>query len=177
MNLTLIEASKKNIVSLEEAKNYLRVDHEFDDGLINVLIKATQEALETIIQKSLVKTTWKYEIDTFGESLEGNCIMLPKIPVIKILEVSVGGKKVENCEYKLEKSKLYFKNSVNKFPIVITYEAGIANTVEEVPYQLKLANLMLISTAYNERYAYDQNCTVSKGVKQLLLPFLDLRFG
>ena len=61
------------------------------------------------------------------------------------------------------------------YPIIIKYKAGISDQAENIPYQLKLANLMLVANAYQERYSYSQNNVISQSVKELLMPFLNLR--
>jgi hypothetical protein len=61
--------------------------------------------------------------------------------------------------------------------IVIVFDAGISEDPKNVPYQLKLANLMLLSNAYNERYSYKAETVVNPGVRQLLSPFLNLRLS
>jgi hypothetical protein len=38
-----------------------------------------------------------------------------------------------------------------------------------------LANFMLVANAYQERFSYNSNGIISKGVQQLLDPFLNLR--
>ncbi len=195
MNLTLIKKSDEVITSLKDAKNYLRVDHDFDDGTIKLIIKATQEALEMIAEKSILKKTWKYEInfedfqkilaDRRNVGSEYVYIPLPKLPVLKITKVSAGGSEINSEKYKIKKSKLALRNSQftfskANFSLVIEYDAGMANTVDEVPNQLKLAHLLLISNAYNERFIVDRDKhpgMISKDVRQLVMPFLDLHFA
>lgn len=197
MKLTLVQTPTEEIITLSEVKNYLRIDHDFDDNLLKMLIKSTREAMESIIQKSVMNQIWRYEIGI--DALTGfysdkadfptisyGCvnIPLPKPPVIKILSLIANGSEVDKEKYMLERidSKFCLCFSYKKiierkaiFPIIITYETGIANKVENIPYQLKLANLMLIANAYQERYSYNQNNVISQGVKQLLTPFLNLR--
>ncbi|MDR2724450.1 MAG: head-tail connector protein [Holosporaceae bacterium] len=198
MQLNLLEKPSDEIITLEETKNYLRIDHDFDDNLILAFIKSTREAIETIIQKSIMKQTWEYRLDNssicnfdFGESnypsifCDSMRIPLPKPPIIEIVSVSVDDQEVESNKYLLEKinnkfclcinSKQLFKNKRN-ISTTIKYHAGIAEQIENVPYQLKLANLMLVANAFQERFSYQQNSIVSQGVKQLLGPFLNLRF-
>lgn len=197
MQLTLVKKPLQEIISLEEVKNYLRIDHDFDDNLLRTLISSTRAAMEAIIQKSIMIQTWEYvlNIDSLADFYSENTelptisygvinIPLPKPPVIKIVELTAGGTVINAEHYALEKintkfclcfayRKIMTKNSM--FPIVIRYEAGIADKIENVPYQLKLANLMLIANAYQERYSYNQNSIISQGIKQLLTPFLNLR--
>jgi hypothetical protein len=197
MQLISIEQPANEIISLEETKNYLRIDHDFDDSLINMLIKSTRQAMESIIQKSIMKQKWQYIIDSRSacnlEAGESNypsifcnqiIIPLPKPPVVDVISVTIGEVEIPKQKYSLEQingkfcvcfDRSKFISSRKNIQIKIVYEAGIANDPNEASSQLKLANLMLVANAYNERYAYKQNSVVSQGVKQLLRPFLNLR--
>ncbi|MDR3179434.1 MAG: head-tail connector protein [Holosporaceae bacterium] len=198
MDLCLVEGPKSEIISLKEAKNYLHIDHNFDDDLILMLIKSTREAIEAIIQKTLPRQTWKYTIhsdnvrivaapnDNYPCMVRGNSLQipLPKPPIIKILKVSVNETDVEKQCYVLDKTKSKFyllltldkslQRSKSKI-ISILYEAGIVLNADNIPYPVKLANLMMMASAYQERYSCLDGDIVSSGVRKLLAPFLNLR--
>ena len=197
MKLILIEQPTDEIISLEETKNYLRIDHDFDDDLLKMLIKSTRAAMETIIQKSIMVQIWEYTIDhrsvsnsryekrdIANVSFGVITIPLPKSPVVDVLSIKMKGETLETTTYYLEKIEnkccviLNCKSLASKkinYPIVIRYKAGISDKAENIPYQLKLANLMLVANAYQERYSYSQNNVISQSVKELLMPFLNLR--
>ncbi|MDR0580726.1 MAG: head-tail connector protein [Holosporaceae bacterium] len=197
MQLNLLEKPSEEIITLVETKNYLRIDHDFDDNLITAIIKSTREAMEAIIQKSILKQVWEYKLDNMSignfDFQEGNypslyCnsvrIPLPKPPIREIISASVDNRELNLDKYSLEKTndkfclcvdrKHLFRNR-RKISITIKYSAGIVDSAENIPYQLKLANLMLVANAFQERFLYPQNSIVSQGVKQLLHPFLNLR--
>ncbi|MDR2107808.1 MAG: head-tail connector protein [Holosporaceae bacterium] len=197
MQLNLIEPPKSEIITTEEAKNYLRIDHDFDDDLIRSFIKATRQAIESIIQKSVMKQTWEYVLDNtsvckfdFGESdypsifSDSLRVPLPKPPVMKILSVRMNKGEInpDRCTLDLINGKyclcisgkrLFCDN--RKISLSVRYEAGIADRAENVPYQLKLANLMLTANAFRERCSCGDEGFISKGVRQLLSPFLNMR--
>nr|DAT75427.1 MAG TPA: head tail connector [Caudoviricetes sp.] len=50
-------------ISLEEAKNYLRVEHSEDDHLIQVMISASEELCSSILRKNLEEVTEEKEVD------------------------------------------------------------------------------------------------------------------
>ena len=197
MQLILVQKPTVEIITLNEVKNYLRIDNDYDDILLEMLIKSTREAMEAIIQKSVMTQIWKYEvnIDNFAElynnkmslpRISDGCIKipLPKPPVVKIISLTSNEKEISKEYYNLEKdgAKFFlsfaFKKAIEKksmFPLAITYETGIANDIKHIPYQLKLANLMLVTNAYQERYSYNNDTIISQNVKQLLTPFLNLR--
>ncbi|MDR3151219.1 MAG: hypothetical protein LBT67_00005, partial [Holosporaceae bacterium] len=97
-----------------------------------------------------------------------------------IVDVTLDGKKIDDRKYGFEKadSMLRLNMSVGyKKPraLEVVYEAGIVEDVQNIPYQLKLANLMLLANAYQERYSHKNDDIFSRGVRQLLSPFLNLR--
>jgi hypothetical protein len=193
MQLNLIEKPASEIITLEEAKIYLRIDHDFDDNLIAGFIKSTREAMESIIQKSILKQTWEYKLDNvsissldFRESdypsIYGNSlrIPLPKPPIIEIISLEIDRKEVDANKYSLEKTNNKFCLCINetkffrnkrKISMVVKYSSGISDCVENIPFQLKLANLRLVANAFQERFSYSQNSIISQGVRQLLSPF------
>lgn len=50
-------------ISLEEAKNYLRVGHSEDDHLIQVMISASEELCSSILRENLEEVTEEKEVD------------------------------------------------------------------------------------------------------------------
>ena len=199
MKLILKEEPKEEIITLEEAKNYLRINHDFDDELIKMFIKSTRCAMEAIIQKSILAQTWEYIIDSDSVckskqkrldivrcSYGKITIPLPKSPVVDVLSVKMNFKKLKETAYSWDwvkgKCALLTINCKDldsknlEYPIKIKYRAGIAEVADNVPYQIKLANLMLLANAYQERYSFSQTTFISQSVKDMLVPFLDLRF-
>lgn len=200
MKLVLVNRPDTEIITLEEAKNYLRVDHDLDDDLIKMLIKSTRIAMESIIQKSIMYQTWEYTVDRLPKTNRANVnifdtvtvygkivsIPLPKSPIVKVISVKIGENELNPSMYFLKKADnkncliIDCKNTELTIPnrsIVIKYQSGISDSIENIPYQLKLANLILVSTAYQERYANTGNFQISKGIKQLLTPFINIRIS
>jgi uncharacterized phiE125 gp8 family phage protein len=197
MQLNLIEGPTCEIITLEETKNYLRIDHDFDDNLISLFIKSTREAMEAIIQKSIMKQVWEYKSeDQFISNFYFNSddypsvfkntlkIILPKPPVRNILCVKINDNEIDPQQCSLDTAGNKFclcihgKHSFTKKPkisVIVRYEAGISDCAENIPYQLKLANLMLVANAFRERYSYSQCDVISEGIRQLLSPFLNIR--
>lgn len=57
MNVRVVEGPAGEPVSLEEAKNHLRVEHSFDDALITSLIVAAREWAEGFLNRALITQT------------------------------------------------------------------------------------------------------------------------
>ena len=67
MGLELITApvDDLNLISLDEAKEHLRVDGDDDDGYVTALITAARQWAEEYTQRSILLTDWKYFRDSF----------------------------------------------------------------------------------------------------------------
>ena len=61
MRYVQVEQEKQEFISLDEAKNYLRLDYDVteDDDLINILILAAIRTASKIMNQDILKTTWK----------------------------------------------------------------------------------------------------------------------
>lgn len=67
----LVTAPTERPVSLDEVKNFMRVDHSLDDTLIELLIKAATERVEKYIDQRLITQTWDIFFDRFPNSPAG----------------------------------------------------------------------------------------------------------
>lgn len=192
MELVLLEQPQQEIISLNEVKNYARIDQDCDDSLIKTFISATREAMESILQKSIIKQKWLYQIDAkninnlnvgeknFPSILYGLIkIPLPKPPVISIEKVKVNYMDGRSKDIKYDEeidSRFYVIINQREIgtrvkSIDVVYYAGISETSENVPYQLKLANLMLVANAYRNRFTYNSAEFMPKNIEKILSPF------
>jgi uncharacterized phiE125 gp8 family phage protein len=87
MPLYLITAPNRDVVSLEDAKAHLRVDHDDDDDLIQQLIDAATarvDGRDGVLNRALVDQTWEYKFDGFPC---GTDIAVPLPPLIEVESV------------------------------------------------------------------------------------------
>ena len=75
MSLTLVIAPAIEPVTVEDAKDSLRVDVSTDDALIGFLIKAARRHAERYTSRALVEQTWNFK---FGELPSKRAFYLPK---------------------------------------------------------------------------------------------------
>jgi uncharacterized phiE125 gp8 family phage protein len=136
------------IITLAEAKNYLRVDYSEDDDLINSLILSAQKRLEQYAGIAFNQRT----LQTIA--YVDNFIELPYAPISTVLSVEVfmGNDWVEltqGGDYYLvgnTYTKVYFTSYLcSEFRF--TYLCGF----ECLPDSIKVANLKLISDLYEYR--------------------------
>lgn len=91
-NLTLITEPAEEPITLEEAKEHLRIGIEDTDeeGLITSLITAARLHVEDITNRALVKQEWDLQLDEFPDGSNdnyGGIICLPKGRTISVTHV------------------------------------------------------------------------------------------
>jgi len=65
MNIELITPPTEEPITLAEAKEHLRVVHSDEDALIESLIIAARETVESKLERVLITQTWKHYFDRF----------------------------------------------------------------------------------------------------------------
>lgn len=189
MSLKLITAPTAEPITLQEAKDHLRVDSTDDDALISAIIEAARQHLDGrdgILSRALMPQTWDYSIDRFPD---GDTIPLPLAPAQSITSVKyVDGNGVTQTmsasDYALS-ADLEWSPSVrlgyNKtWPstrdtydaVTVRFVAGYASAAV-VPAPLKAAILLLIGHLYENREATApaQVHEVPLTVKNLIAPY------
>lgn len=63
--LKLVTGPANLAVSVQEAKDYLRVDESAEDGRIELMIRAATSRLENLIDCKFITQTWDYFLDNF----------------------------------------------------------------------------------------------------------------
>lgn len=140
-------------VTLTEAKNYLRLDYDNDDTLIEQIIKVATEHAEKYCNRSISQKAVQFSYRNFMQRLT-----LPYPPYRSITEVKTRYQGDENVlvvndDYYIEgiNDKLIdFKKYYENTEILITAEVGY--TV--IPETLKAAILKIIAKLYEYRQDY-----------------------
>jgi uncharacterized phiE125 gp8 family phage protein len=82
MMLSLVTSPPVEPISLAEAKAHLRVEHDSEDVLIDIIIGAARGAAEEYTQRALVTQTWDLKLDGFDDVIE-----VPRPPLQAITSV------------------------------------------------------------------------------------------
>jgi uncharacterized phiE125 gp8 family phage protein len=152
-------------VSIEEAKNYLKVDYSTDDTLIENLIHVVRKQIENELGGLLIVKRAVTQRQTGG--LE--TIALLRQPVNSITSVTYyesfesTGSVISSTDYRFSDGQLYHLN--NWFDAgresdgyVIVYNAGIADdtgqSAENSPHTLRHAILRIVAYLYENREEY-----------------------
>lgn len=168
MALRLITPPAERPVSLEEAKEHLRVDHIDDDAKILLCIDAVTEHVgyeDGFLGRALIDSTWELVLDAFPE----NELKIPLPPLIEVLSIKYDD--AAGNEFTLDPSE-YTVDTVGEpgwvvpgssWPatfaginsVRIRFRAGYLDTssppLSVIPADIKAAMLMMIGTMYAQR--------------------------
>jgi hypothetical protein len=132
MKLKINPTGNEPIV-LEQAKDFLQVDGNHDDALINRLIRAARQAVETICGVSIIEK----EIEVASQNFEAPWL-LPYGPVKEITSADVDGNEPEiEGDYVMTQGR----------KLEVSYIAGF----DELPEGLEQAIYELLKLYYDSR--------------------------
>ena len=173
MKTTLDHDADYLAISVDEAKQWLRIDTDDDDTLIQGLIVAAQSAAEAYTGRTIVPTTAEFSFD------EGNQrYTLPCAPVVVVSTVELEDRKGVREDLPSPDSYWVLLRDTGavvtlvggcrgKRTLVVTCDAGYADPAE-IPQPIKQAIAVHVSAAYRDREGQD---TSDATFQNLLNPY------
>lgn len=162
MTSYLLAGPAEEPVSLGEAKAFLKVDGEAEDGLITTLIGAARLHVEGITGRTLLAQNWRVVLDDWP----GNSVVkLPVSPLISVTAVTAtddhgASHELPLDQFSSEPDRLIVPAVVVGMPalqerqgIEIDYVAGFGIEPAEVPADLRQAMLGLVAHWHEHRDA------------------------
>lgn len=160
MTSYLLAGPAEEPVSLAEAKAFLKVDDDAEDGLITTLIGAARLHIEGVTGRALVAQSWRKVIHAWPES---RMVRLPVGPVSAIAAINAVDESGASHEigleaFSLDGDMLVVPAVVMGMPrlqsrqgIEIDYLAGFGDAAEDVPADLRTALLGLVAHWHEHR--------------------------
>lgn len=162
---TLITAPVSEPITLAEAKNFLRVEENDDDALINLLIGAARRRAEFLTGRVLLTQTWLLNGNTIAAAL-GCPIVLDVTPAQAVVsfqyyDAANALQTLTDFAYVPSETHAYLKPPAAGWPTLydradalqITVRAGYGDTAAAVPEEIRQWMLLRIGTAYEQRQA------------------------
>ena len=143
------------IVTLAEAKAFIRIDTTDDDTIITTIIEQARLVCENYISADIVSKNRTYYLESANDRIEGQFS-----PITSITTVTVEGSAASHTSYGANNEILSLDKLAAK-DIVVTYiTSGINNAL------VKQAILQLVSTLYDNR----SDIIVMQGISFVEIP-------
>ncbi len=186
MTITDITATASEPVTLERAKEFLRVDGNTEDMLIAELITASRLRLEQMLNASLITRARLYR----SHKIFSHCLYVNHSPITAVTKVSVvdsGGQETEIPQedylvnlraapttLTLTERRNFSGYVQNAVDVIVEVEAGYGESSDDVPMPLRQALMLLLAQAYEFR-DQDTERPVPMLVDALLMPYRQVR--
>jgi len=155
-----------SVITLDEAKNYLRVDSADDNALITALIEAAEDLVEKLTWRTLLTQTFELIYDTVGESIEITKSPLQEVTKIETIDDAGVKTEVSSSIYDVDitgsRGRVMLKSGC-VWPIhrgfasfIITAKAGYGDAAASVPAALRQAALAALAVLYESRGQADE---------------------
>ncbi|HJD66286.1 MAG TPA: head-tail connector protein [Rickettsia endosymbiont of Bembidion nr. Transversale] len=170
-NFQITKIFLQEVWSLEQVKNYMRVEANYDDDLILGLIDAAITAAENFTKLNFISKQIKFVCNIYGKRE----FLLKYNPVLRILKVTKKFKDQENeltlDDYIIDQNILALTKSLNNEELTVEYISGYDK--DNIPHAIKHGIMLHIAEMYDRQA---QNCAgLSKEVKNLYLPYRNIR--
>ncbi|ABV79570.1 hypothetical protein A3306_03615 [Rickettsia bellii] len=170
-NFQITKIFPQEVWSLEQVKNYMRVEANYDDDLILGLIDAAITAAENFTKLNFISKQIKFVCNIYGKRE----FLLKYNPVLRILKVTKKFKDQENeitlDDYVIDQNILALTKSLNNEELTVEYISGYDK--DNIPHAIKHGIMLHIAEMYDRQA---QNCVgLSKEVKNLYLPYRNIR--
>lgn len=143
-------------VTLELAKQQIRVDHPDEDALIKVMISAAARRIENYIGIPLIARDEVFRFKCFGDGLDIPLRPLNSIGQISYFDTAGDAQTLEGHRIAGERVLLnvdnYFPSTLNGSEITVTANVGYEKD-DDVPENILQAQLLLIAHYYTNREA------------------------
>ena len=160
--LTDIQPPPVEPVSLDEAKLFLRIDHDDENDLIGTLIRSSRERLEDRLNIAMIERPMRLETS------EGGDIALPRWPVSSIETVAIDGEETSVFTVNLRSRPVVVTAALGS-PVSIEFTAGYGSQAGDVPAPLRQAILLLVAYGYEHRDGQDRGLPLM--VDALTMPY------
>lgn len=185
MRIELVERPEIAPVTLQEAKDYCKIDTDVDDDIVLRLINGATQYVESYCNTSLITQTKIVWLNPSDVDYKYNYVDLPIGPIIEIDELNSYGQTntetLADVHYTLSGRRLFWDNGyywpsdVRGFDsYAVTALVGYGDDAESVPEDIKNAILMLVANWYQNREATPleaQDKTIPYSVTAKLAPF------
>ncbi|MCC8419157.1 MAG: head-tail connector protein [Rickettsia endosymbiont of Glossina mortisans submortisans] len=148
-NFQIIETFPQEVWSLEQVKNYMRVEASYDDDLIIGLIDAAITATENFTKLNFISKQIKFICNISGKKE----FLLKYNPLIKITKIKKKFKDQENDltanDYAIEQNLLILNKALSNEELWVEYISGYDKN--NIPHAIKHGIMLHIAEMYDRQ--------------------------
>jgi uncharacterized phiE125 gp8 family phage protein len=169
MTVNLVSITGAEPDTLDDIKNFLRVDHTDEDILINSLMITARESSEQFLQRSIVEKQYELILDEFKQEIK---IPLPPLKSVdSITYQNENNETVTFTDYEVDTNSRIGKVHIKSFPnenlyfsgaVKVTFTAGYATVAEPMKQAIKL---------FVSHYYENREMVVTTGAQVAKMPF------
>lgn len=176
----LLAGPAEEPVSLAEAKAFLRLDGDAEDGLVLSLIAAARLHVEAVTGRALVSQSWRLVLDAWPAELR-----VPVLPVIEVTDARAFDE--QDDDHALDLAGLRVAGDTLLLPddpglpvlrprlgVEIDYAAGFGDAAD-VPDDLKRAVLALVAHWFEHRDRAVADAVAPAGFDRLVAAYRQVR--
>ena len=173
-NMIINSVTGSEIVTLQSAKDYIRVETTADDTLLASIVSTAHSWCENYLSRDIVaknRTVYYKSVDqarTYSQEYDQAFIQLPFAPVDSIVSVTSEGSAVDYEIKGVGNDQILLGQSPAKDVKINYITEGLTDP------EIKMAILMLSSTLYDNRSEFVTGTIVSSipmGIRTILNPF------
>jgi uncharacterized phiE125 gp8 family phage protein len=173
--------SNQRILTLQEAKEHLRILHHHEDFYIDSLLYVITTTIENELDKDLVDT--QYQMNIYNKIGINEEVYFSNAPVVLVESVvlKIGSTIIDPSLYSYVNSDEYIKFITlpeDFTEIIITFKKGF-ESYEDIPAPIKQAAKLLLSDLYQFRGTIVVGKSVfiiEKAIQRLLQPYRRVSF-
>jgi uncharacterized phiE125 gp8 family phage protein len=170
-------------VSLEEVKQFLRIEHDAEDGLIASLIQAARQLCEATVRRRLIRQRLRLVSDDLHAVHRLPAGPVRQVETVAVIDAAGMSEILPESAYVISGDRLAClktwpapRRPVGSFRV--DYEVGYGDTPDAVPQALRHGIRMLVAHWYENREAVQdlaQPTVLPMGVAALWAPFRSFR--
>lgn len=184
----LIKKPTLEPVSINEAKDHLRVTGNDEDSLIGELIVTARQQAEIFTRRALLTQTWELRQDCFSSEIVLPNPPLQSVEFIKYIDQDGVEQTLDIAEYKAYAweepgvvapayGKAWPSTRTEKGAVTVRYIAGWSSVID-VPGPIKSAILLTVGDLYanRESSSTEQQYKLITSAESLLWPYRIIKF-
>jgi uncharacterized phiE125 gp8 family phage protein len=176
-------------VRLAEAKEYLRISGDGEDGLVSSLIAGARARIEALAGVAMISRTLRVTMDGWPQgAIEKRTVVMPVRPADQLVAVRVfdraGVAETVTDRFTLARgrsARLVWTSGAFPWPgqrhngIEVDYVAGFGEEPDDIAEALQLAVKQLVTHAYQKRDGETLNGPLPEDVAGLISPWRRVR--